>query len=123
VTAARHDRPVGCLLCGRRQVDPVSGPSDWVRGVSRGEQVLVCPDCCVPGWDDVLDRCDACGSTRLVKRLGEVLCRSCGAVDRVAGAPGRTSGTPDRAAPRSDLAADVSAAVDRLLRGDRPDGS
>jgi hypothetical protein len=97
-------------------VDPVSGPSDWVRGVASGEQVLVCPDCRVPGWDDVLDRCAACGSTRLVKRLGEVSCRGCGALDRVvagSGAPGRTS-----SASRDDLAADVSAALDRLL-GDR----
>ena len=68
----------------------------------------------VPGWDGVLDRCAACGSTRLVKRLGEVSCRGCGAVDRVVAGPG----APERASSesRDDLAADVSAALDRVLR-------
>ena len=105
---------MGCLRCGRRQVDPDSGPSTWRRAVVAGEQVLVCPDCQVDGWADGLDRCSACGSTVLVKRLGEVSCRGCGAVDRVVAGPG----APERASSesRDDLAADVSAALDRVLR-------
>lgn len=110
--------PVGCLLCGRRQVDPSSGPSDWVRGVAAGEQVLVCPDCRHPGWDDALDRCLDCGSTRLVKRLGEVTCRACGAVDRTVPGHPHPASPAARPAAREELAADVSAALDRVLRGD-----
>jgi hypothetical protein len=89
-----------------------------------GEQVLICPDCQVEGWTDGLDRCRTCGSTVLVKRLGEVLCRACGATgataggDRDPGAPGRTSSDTARAA----LADDVAAAVDRVLRGDADGG-
>jgi hypothetical protein len=114
---------VGCALCGRRQVDPVAGPSDWVRGVAGGEQVLVCPDCREPGWDDVLDRCADCGSTRLVKRLGEVSCRACGAVDRVTGAPGAGVRAGQERGSRDALAADVSAALDRVLPADPSQGS
>lgn len=106
---------MGCHLCGRRQVDPVSGPSTWRRGVAGGEQVLVCPDCQVDGWTDRLDRCAACGSTALVKRLGEVQCRGCGA------ATAAESADPAYDDPaRSRLAADVAAAIDRVLS--RPPG-
>ena len=109
---------MGCLLCGRRQVDPASGPSDWVRGVAGGRQVLVCPDCRTPGWDDALDRCGSCGSTRLVKRLGEVSCRACGRIDDAVPGPAAAPGpSADPQAARADLADDVSAAVDRVLRG------
>lgn len=94
---------MGCLRCGRRQVDPVSGPSDWRRAVVHGAQVLVCPDCQTPGWTDGLDRCASCGSTALSKRLGVVVCRACGHED--AGAPtpepgerAPASGGPGRAA-------------------------
>lgn len=103
---------MGCLVCGRRQVDPVSGPSTWRRGVVDGRQVLVCPDCQVEGWTDRLDRCAACGSTMLVARLGEVQCRGCGASTPV---PGRTPNPPDPA--REALADDVAAAIERVLRG------
>ncbi|GIV00555.1 MAG: hypothetical protein KatS3mg014_2170 [Actinomycetota bacterium] len=52
----------------------------------RGEQALVCPSCQEErgGWADALDRCEACGSTRLSATLGEVVCRACG---HVRGAP------------------------------------
>lgn len=44
-------------------------------------QVLVCPGCQSDvGWQDDLDRCSACGSARLVRRLGEIECRDCGEV-------------------------------------------
>jgi rubredoxin len=42
--------------------------------------VLVCPDCQRDraDWTAGLDRCGACGGTRLSVTLGEVVCRSCG---------------------------------------------
>jgi uncharacterized Zn finger protein (UPF0148 family) len=86
-----------------------------------GEQVLVCPDCQVEGWTEGLDRCPTCQSTALVKRLGEISCRGCGATrdnvahDAGAGRPGRAALPPSPA--REALAADVAAALDRVLRG------
>ena len=108
---------VGCVLCGRRQVDPDSGPSLWKRGVRAGEQVLVCPDCQSAGWSDGLDRCRGCGSTALVKRLGEIACRGCGTVDDVVPAVNQL---PPHAARggRGALEADVAAALDRVLGSD-----
>jgi DNA-directed RNA polymerase subunit RPC12/RpoP len=106
---------VGCLRCGRRQVDPDSGPSAWRRAVAAGEQVLVCPDCQVEGWTDGLDRCPACGSTVLVKQLGDVVCRACGQVS--APPVDRTPGSRPEAASRA-LAEDVATAVDRVLGRD-----
>jgi hypothetical protein len=45
-----------------------------------GRQVLVCPICQSerPDWAEGLDRCAACGGTRLSVQLGEVVCRACG---------------------------------------------
>jgi hypothetical protein len=105
--------PMGCAFCGRRQVDPVSGASSWRRAVMAGDQVLVCPDCQREGWTDPLDRCSACGSTMLAKRLGEVSCRGCGQVGD--GVPG---GSPVVAAssPAQALRAEIDAALDRVLR-------
>jgi hypothetical protein len=46
--------------------------------VIRDEQVLVCPDCqAVHDWTADLDRCESCGSTMLVRVLGETRCRAC----------------------------------------------
>ena len=54
-----------------------------------GEQVLLCPECSSePGWDASLDACPRCGSRRLVKALGEVSCRACGAVTEPGGPDG-----------------------------------
>lgn len=108
---------MGCARCGRRQSDPASGPSDWRRGVLGGAQVLVCPDCAADGALDRLDRCSACGSTALVRRLGETTCRGCGAVDSAV--PGEGFGVPG-GADRSALEADVAAAIDRVLGGSDP---
>ena len=80
-----------------------------------GEQVLVCPGCQTRGGTDGLDLCASCGSTVLVKRLGEVVCRACGHVGPSVAAAG-PAGVRD-AAPREALAADVAAALDRVLRG------
>ena len=112
---------MGCVTCGRRQVDPESGPSAWRRAVIRGEQVLVCPQCQGEGWTDGLDRCAACGSTVLVKRLGEVTCRGCGAVGDPIGADnsGDQSSGPEETSPgREALQREVAAALDRLLGRD-----
>jgi hypothetical protein len=110
---------MGCHTCGRRQVDPESGPSTWRRAVVAGEQVLVCPDCQVEGWTDRLDRCAACGSTVLVKRLGEVGCRTCGATGETADGAGATAKRATApGAAREALADDVAAALERVLRGE-----
>ena len=70
-----------CYRCGTRQVDPVRGHSPWRRGVRGDQQVLVCPDCQVTAdWTADMDKCPQCGSVHLVRRLGEVECRDCGAV-------------------------------------------
>jgi hypothetical protein len=55
-----------------------------VRGVSGGVQVLICPECQRErsDWAVGLDRCGACGGTRLSAMLGEVVCRSCGHTER-----------------------------------------
>lgn len=107
---------MGCHVCGARQTDPVKGASPWQRGVAGGEQVLGCPDCQASGaWAAALDRCAACGSTALVRRLGETACRACGHAGdgRPAAAP------PDRAAgERAALAEEVAAALDRAFGRD-----
>ena len=67
-----------CYRCGARQTDPGKGPSPWKRGVIADEQVLVCPDCqSSHDWTADLDRCESCGSTVLVRALGETRCRAC----------------------------------------------
>ena len=67
-----------CYHCGARQTDPGKGPSPWKRGVINDEQVLVCPDCQAShDWLADLDRCQSCGSTMLVRALGETRCREC----------------------------------------------
>ncbi len=106
---------MGCVSCGRRQVDPDSGPSAWRRAVVAGNQVLVCPDCQGDGWTDALDRCADCGSTMLVKRLGEVTCRGCGASG--VPLPGPEPVQVRRSSPEL-LRDEISAALDRVLRTD-----
>ncbi|MFL5738158.1 MAG: hypothetical protein ACJ76P_12600 [Actinomycetota bacterium] len=69
------------MFCGRATFDPDKKERPWVRGVSRGRQVLVCPQCQAEraDWAKELDGCSACGSTRLSAMLGEIVCRQCGA--------------------------------------------
>jgi hypothetical protein len=70
-----------CYRCGTRQADPDRGSSPWLRGVRADRQVLICPGCQGDGaWVTDLDRCALCASVHLVRRLGEVECRDCGAV-------------------------------------------
>jgi hypothetical protein len=77
--------------------------------------VLLCPSCVAEGALESLDRCAACSSTALVRRLGESACRSCGAVDQVAAGAGYADAAPT---DRSELETDVAAALERVLRGD-----
>src|SRR3954447_4868907 len=100
------------MRCGARQTDPVRGASPWKRGVRSGQQVLICPDCQRSSeWTRELDTCPSCGSTLLVRRLGDTVCRACDFVvasDAAAAAPAG-EGAPG-------LADDVAAALDRVLR-------
>jgi hypothetical protein len=79
-----------CYRCGVRQTDPSRGQSPWKRGVRRDSQVLICPGCQAShDWMAELSRCPRCASVHLVRRLGEVECRDCGAiVPPSAGTPG-----------------------------------
>lgn len=107
---------MGCYVCGARQTDPARGDSPWQRGVAGGEQVLGCPDCQASGsWVASLDRCAACGSTALVRRLGETVCRACG---HTGDAVPPDSPPPRQAAERAELAAEVAAALDRAFGRD-----
>ncbi|SDK70356.1 hypothetical protein [Nonomuraea jiangxiensis] len=106
-----------CYRCGARQTDPVRGASPWQRGVRDEAQVLICPDC-QRLHDLDLDSCGTCGSTALICRLGEVECRSCGAVrlarsdDTAATDRAETAARP---ASAPGLSAEVEAALNRVL--------
>lgn len=70
-----------CYRCGVRQTDPSRGQSPWKRGVRQYSQILICPGCQdTVDWMAELDRCSRCSSVHLIKRLGEVECRDCGAI-------------------------------------------
>jgi hypothetical protein len=107
-----------CYRCGTRQVDPDRGSSPWLRGVRADSQVLICPECQSDGaWVTDLDRCALCASIRLVRRLGEVECRDCGAdaagVDR---GPVVVDAGPPASARAPGLAEEVEQALARVLR-------
>jgi hypothetical protein len=103
-----------CYRCGTRQVDPDRGESPWRRGVRGDRQVLICPDCQVAiDWARELDRCQVCGSIHLVRRLGEVECRDCGAVGQPAQAGSSDGSIADR--PAADLADEVERALAKVL--------
>lgn len=100
-----------CDSCGARQTDPVRGASPWKRGVRDGAQVLICPDCQLdPDWARNLDRCPTCGSTALVRTLGETHCRGCGWI--AAGLAPPVDLPSAHTVP--GLAEEVHAALDRL---------
>jgi hypothetical protein len=103
-----------CYRCGTRQVDPDRGESPWRRGVRADRQVLICPECQLAAdWMNELDRCQVCGSVHLVRRLGEVECRDCGAIGQVA--PGSTAFAAWSEAASADLAEDVERALAKVL--------
>jgi hypothetical protein len=130
-----------CYRCGVRQTDPSRGQSPWKRGVRRQSQILICPGCQdTADWMSEMDRCSRCSSVHLVKRLGEVECRDCGAIvspERsgetgfagaglpeagfaeagLAGAPGDEPGGagPAVAGRGPDLSEEVARALDRVL--------
>ena len=108
-----------CYRCGARQVDPDRGESPWRRGVRADRLVLVCPDCQVSyDWAADLDHCPVCTSVHLVRRLGEVECRDCGAVGQVASAGSDHVLAADRGLDRTaaaDLAEEVELALARVL--------
>ena len=87
-----------CYRCGVRQTDPSRGQSPWKRGVRRYSQILICPGCQdTADWVAELDRCSQCSSVHLVKRLGEVECRDCGAI-----VPPQSSGEPGHLGPADE---------------------
>ena len=103
-----------CHRCGARQTDPVRGASPWRRGVRRGEQVLICPECQRGrDWTAELARCEACGSARLVRALGRTVCKDCGAEDRVVEAIESSSSDSPDGSDAARLAAEVRAALER----------
>jgi hypothetical protein len=129
-----------CYRCGVRQTDPSRGQSPWKRGVRRQSQILICPGCQdTVDWMSEMDRCARCSSVRLVKRLGEVECRDCGAIvtpegssetglaesglaeSGFAGAAGEEPGGalggagPAVAGRGPDLSEEVARALDRVL--------
>jgi hypothetical protein len=90
-------------------MDPGKGPSPWKRGVIDDEQVLVCPDCqSAHDWVADLDRCESCGSTMLLRALGETRCRQCSFVKQA-------SRTTERGGDGS-LSDDVAAALRRRFQ-------
>ena len=112
-----------CYRCGTRQVDPVRGHSPWRRGVRGDQQVLVCPACqgtC--DWTADMDKCRHCESVHLVRRLGEVECKDCGAVVPPAAEPaGVVPGEPGADMPLAPagrapgLSEEVALALERVL--------
>ena len=106
-----------CYRCGTRQADPGRGPSPWQRGVRAAQQVLICPGCQAGrDWQADLDRCAQCGSTRLVRRLGEIECRQCRFVASPdeAGETGLAGADPG-AGTSPGLAEEVALALERVL--------
>jgi hypothetical protein len=104
-----------CHSCGARQTDPVRGSSPWKRGVRDERQVLICPGCqYTRDWTADLDRCEKCGSTALVCRLGDIECRGCGHV-RPARRESEGELLEDSSAP--GLSEEVAAALNRVLAG------
>jgi hypothetical protein len=112
-----------CYRCGVRQTDPSRGQSPWKRGVRRNSQILICPGCqATDEWMAELDRCAQCSSVHLVRRLGEVECRDCGAIVPPAGDPAAgddvASGGAETladAGPSPGLAEEVAQALERVL--------
>ncbi|MDQ1697411.1 MAG: hypothetical protein QOJ03_2764 [Frankiaceae bacterium] len=99
-----------CYRCGARQTDPGKGPSPWKRGVVADEQVLICPDCqSTHDWVADLDRCESCGSTMLLRALGETRCRECSFTKQTLRASGEHAD--------AGLADDVAAALRRRFDG------
>jgi len=81
---------------------------------------MVCPDCQERSdWTAELDRCPRCGSTALVRRLGQTICRDCESASDASGRAVATDSARTAAEPLETaddmLAAEVAAAIDRVL--------
>ncbi len=110
-----------CYRCGVRQTDPSRGQSPWKRGVLRYSQILICPGCQdTADWMSELDRCSQCSSVHLVKRLGEVECRDCGAIMPPSGEPGRPGLADDEPAGAGRGGAGPGSAVVARVRAVAP---
>jgi hypothetical protein len=76
--------------------------------------VLICPDCqAAIDWTNEFDRCQVCGGIHLVRRLGEVECRACGAVGQPAQDALTDGAVPEAAV--ADLAEEVERALAKVL--------
>lgn len=77
--------------------------------------MLICPHCQdTEDWTSELARCPQCASVHLVRRLGEVECRDCGAI--VPPSAGLIDAeTPAEASPSPGLSEEVAQALDRVL--------
>ena len=76
--------------------------------------MLICPECQqAANWAADLDSCQACGSIHLVRRLGEVECRDCGAIGQQAAAASHGGDVAEPSA--EDLAAEVDRALAKVL--------
>ena len=105
-----------CYRCGTRQVDPDRGETPWRRGVRGDRQVLICPGCqAAIDWSAELDRCQVCSSVHLVRRLGEVECRDCGAVGQPAVGRPADAGLGDNGLVTEAAVADLADEVERAL--------
>lgn len=91
-----------------------------------GEQVLICPTCQQDAsWQDGLDRCPACDGVRLTKMMGWVRCSACGWAEEASRAPevqAPVQVSAQELAADDQLAADVSAALSRVLGEPGPSG-
>lgn len=68
-----------CSHCQKIATDPVKGPSLWTRVVVGTEQILICPECqSKVDWERQARVCPRCGSKKLSKALGDIICRACG---------------------------------------------
>src|SRR5215471_13722812 len=109
-------RHMPCYRCGTRQTDPERGTSPWRRGVRADSLVLICPGCQeTANWAADLDQCPECSSVHLVRRLGEVECRECGAVAASGVAPLHSAVLAEPRPTGAHLAvADVQSGLARL---------
>lgn len=104
-----------CYRCDTVQTDPIKGASSWQRAVIADRLILVCPLCQqTHDWLADLDRCAACDSTRLVRRLGETSCQECQHVG--SGAPAAAPVVVPQDRQPGPLAAQVETALRRVLR-------
>lgn len=108
---------MACYRCGERQLEPGRGSDPWQQGVIGERQVLICPGCQSAGdWAADLDHCAVCASIQLVRRLGEVECRGCGATGEAAAPQGSSASAALADVRPAGLSDEVEQALARVLR-------